>query len=193
LKFSAKSMELSPSSAAANRSKIYQHFVETKGSLPCLQEPSNSPYPEPDHCYLSKIDFNIILPPTSRSSFRLAFSPTSYIFHLLLYVCYMRCPFYPPWLDHFTSRRVQVTKLPFMQFSHTSCHFISLWSKYSPQHPVLKHPHSVFLPQCQRPDFTPVLELLKQIKNIFLFLLGNRRRSDSSKFRFAVVWLRYLL
>jgi hypothetical protein len=27
-----------------------------------------------------------------------------------------------------------------MQFSPTSCHFISLRSKYSPKHPVLKHP-----------------------------------------------------
>jgi hypothetical protein len=30
-----------------------------------------------------------------------------------------------------------------MQFSPTSCHFIPLRSKYSPQHPVLKHPQSV--------------------------------------------------
>jgi hypothetical protein len=33
-----------------------------------------------------------------------------------------------------------------MQFSPTSCHFISLRSKHSPQHPVLKHPQSIFLP-----------------------------------------------
>jgi hypothetical protein len=26
--------------------------------------------------------------------------------------------------------------------ARSSCHFISLWSKYSPQHPVLKHPQS---------------------------------------------------
>jgi hypothetical protein len=29
-----------------------------------------------------------------------------------------------------------------MQFSPTSCHFIHLSSKYSPQHPVLEHPQS---------------------------------------------------
>ena len=29
-------------------------------------------------------------------------------------------------------------------------------SKYSPQHHVLKHPQLSFLPQCQRPSFTPV-------------------------------------
>jgi hypothetical protein len=35
-------------------------------------------------------------------------------------------------------------KLLIMQFSPTSCHFIPLWSKYSPQHPVFKHPQSTF-------------------------------------------------
>jgi hypothetical protein len=33
-----------------------------------------------------------------------------------------------------------------MQFSPTSYDFIPLRSKYSPQHPVLKHPQSMFLP-----------------------------------------------
>jgi hypothetical protein len=32
-----------------------------------------------------------------------------------------------------------------VQFSPPSHNFIPLWSKYSPQHPVLKHPQSVFL------------------------------------------------
>jgi hypothetical protein len=34
-------------------------------------------------------------------------------------------------------------KLLIMQFSATSCLFIPLWSKYSPQHPVLKQPQSM--------------------------------------------------
>jgi hypothetical protein len=33
-----------------------------------------------------------------------------------------------------------------MRFSPTSHHLISLQSKYSPQHPVLQHPQSMFLP-----------------------------------------------
>jgi hypothetical protein len=43
-----------------------------------------------------------------------------------------------------------------MQLFPTSRHFISLWSKYSPQHPVLKHPQSMFLSWCQRPSFTSI-------------------------------------
>jgi hypothetical protein len=39
-------------------------------------------------------------------------------------------------------RQLQVMKLLITQFSPISRHFVSLWSKYSPQHPVLKHPHS---------------------------------------------------
>jgi hypothetical protein len=44
----------------------------------------------------------------------------------------MPCPSHAPWLDHsnYTWRRVQVMKLLIMQFSPTSCHFISLRSKY---------------------------------------------------------------
>jgi hypothetical protein len=55
----------------------------------------------------------------------------------------MPCPSHPPWLDHSncTWRRVQVMKFLIMQFSPTSCHFIFLWSIYSPQ-----HPQSAFLP-----------------------------------------------
>jgi hypothetical protein len=30
-------------------SRISQHFMKPEGSLPCSQEPSNGPYPEPDH------------------------------------------------------------------------------------------------------------------------------------------------
>jgi hypothetical protein len=43
-------------------------------------------------------------------------------------------------------RRVQIMKLLIMQISPTARHFIPLRSKYSPQHPVLKHPQSMFLP-----------------------------------------------
>jgi hypothetical protein len=43
-------------------------------------------------------------------------------------------------------RRIQITKLLIMQFSPPSRHFVPLWSKYPPQHLVLKHPQPIFLP-----------------------------------------------
>jgi hypothetical protein len=53
-------------------------------------------------------------------------------------------------------RKAQVTKLLIMQFSSASSyHFIPLRSEYSQNHPILKYPHSMLLPQCQRPSFTP--------------------------------------
>jgi hypothetical protein len=33
-----------------------------------------------------------------------------------------------------------------MQFFPFSCHLISLRAKYPPQHPVFKHPQTMFLP-----------------------------------------------
>jgi hypothetical protein len=68
-------------------SRTSQHFMKPEGSLPCLQEPSTGPYPQPDqsstyHPILSKIHFNS--PPTYVLvflvvSFLLAFPPISYI------------------------------------------------------------------------------------------------------------------
>jgi hypothetical protein len=58
--------------------------------------------------------------------------------------------------SNFTWRRVQVMKLLFMQFSLTSRHFSSPRSKYSPQHPVLRHPQSMFLPYYQGPSFARI-------------------------------------
>jgi hypothetical protein len=72
-------------------------------------------------------------------------------------------------------RRVRVMKLFITRFSLTSYHFIPLWSKYSPQHPVLKHPLSMFLPYCQRSSF-------RQNYNLYflIFTFLDSRREDES-------------
>jgi hypothetical protein len=74
----------------------------------------------------------------SHLSFLLTFPPISYMHSSSPHLCYMPCPSLPPWLEHsnYTWRTVQVMKLLIMQFSPTFCYFNSLWSKYSPQHPV---------------------------------------------------------
>ena len=50
---------------------------------------------------------------------------------------------------------IQIIKLHIMQFSPLPCYIVPLRPKYSPQHPVLKHPQATFLPQCKRQSFTP--------------------------------------
>jgi hypothetical protein len=93
--------------------------------------------------YLSNIHFNIFHAPTAWSS---QWSLLAFLHSSATHSCYMPCSSHPPWLDHsnYTWSRVQVMKLLIIQFSWTSCHFISLRSKYS-QRPVLKHPQSMFL------------------------------------------------
>jgi len=42
-----------------------------------------------------------------------------------------------------------------MQFSPLFCYLVPVRPKYSPQHPILKHPKPTILPPCERPSFTP--------------------------------------
>jgi hypothetical protein len=55
-------------------SRTSQHFMETQVSLPCSEEASTGPYPEPDQSSTyrpilsSKIHFNIVHPLASWSS-----------------------------------------------------------------------------------------------------------------------------
>ena len=49
-----------------------------------------------------------------------------------------------------------VTKFFIMQFTLDSCYLVPLRAKYSPQHPVLRQPQSMFFPQCKINSFTPI-------------------------------------
>jgi hypothetical protein len=66
-----------------------------------------------------------------------------------------------------------------------TCQFFCLRSRHSPQHPVVKHPESMFLPKCQRQVSLPYRTTGKIIVWILLltkikFILLNSRRSLSS-------------
>jgi hypothetical protein len=65
-------------------------------------------------------------------------------------------PISPPWFDHPNNIlwRVQIMNHLSMKFSSAFCHFIPVRSKYSPQHPFLKHPQSVFFSYCESASFT---------------------------------------
>jgi hypothetical protein len=43
-----------------------------------------------------------------------------------------------------------------MSFSPLPYYLVPLRPKYSPQHPILKHPQPTSRPQCQRPTITPI-------------------------------------
>ena len=49
-----------------------------------------------------------------------------------------------------------IIKLLIMYFSPLPCYLVPRRPKYSSQHPVLKHFKPTFLPQCERPSFTPI-------------------------------------
>ena len=51
------------------------------------------------------------------------------------------------------------------------CYLVPLRPKYSPQHPILKHPQPTFLPQYQRPSFTPIRNNGQYYSSIYLDLL----------------------
>jgi hypothetical protein len=118
---------------------------------------SMCPYPEPDQSspyhpilsqrsiLISSTHIRLGLP----SGIFLSGFPTHTLYEFLFspFVLHALSISHPPWLDHanYIWQRIQVMKLPIMQFPPISCHIISLQSKHSPQHPILRHPQSMCL------------------------------------------------
>jgi len=64
-----------------------------------------------------------------------------------------------------------------MLFSPIPRCLVPLRRKYSPKYPILKHSHPMFLPQCERPSFTPIGSL-RTIEYCAEALAVARRRMD---------------
>ena len=156
--------------------------MEPVGSLPHSQVPAScfilrqlDPVHTPTSYFL-KNHLNIILPSTPRSpqwSLSLWF-PHQNPVHAspLPHTRYMPRPshssrFYHP---HNIEWGLQIIKLFIMWFSPFPCYPIPLRPKYSPQYVILKRPKPMFLPQCQRPSFTPIQNNKQNYSSVYLNL-----------------------
>ena len=149
--------------------KKFPHFVEPEGSLPHSQVPATSPYPEPDqnpvHAPRYK-SWRSILILSSHLCLGLPSCLFSSGFPTLNLYTPLLSPIRAKWPAHLILLHL-ITRIVFDEqyrslssslcsFSPLPCHLVHLGPKYSPQHPILKHPHPTLLPQCERPSFTPI-------------------------------------
>jgi len=110
--------------------------------------------------HFQNIHLNIIFsstPGSSKRSLSLRFSHQNPICNFPLpLTCHMPCPPHSYRFDDPNNIRwgVQTSKLLIMQISLIPCYLAPPRPKYSPQHPILKHPQPTLLPQCGQPNFT---------------------------------------
>jgi hypothetical protein len=146
------------------------HFMELWVTLPHLLYPSTDPRRDRDQwspCISILSEINIKVSHHYASSFSIDLFPYGFSTNILLAFLFP--------LIHATSHSLLVLLFLIILIklieghklrSSSLCsplkppitwyHFISPWSKYSPQIPLLKHPQSPFLPLYQRPIFTPI-------------------------------------
>ena len=153
--------------------KVHYHTHKRPPPVPVLGQPNPVHIPT---SHLLEFHPNIIHPSTPRSrqwSLSLWFPHQDPIRPpLLTHTRHMPSPshssrFYHP---HNTGWGVQIIKLLVMLSPPFPCYLFPPRSKYSPQHHILKHPQLPFLPQCQRPSFTPIQNNWQNYSTIYLNL-----------------------
>lgn len=130
--------------------------METECSLPCSQESSGFPYPEPYRIHVMHpvscrpiLKYSHLRLGLPSSLLPLGFPPkTPYVTSLLPYSCYMPRACHPTWINYSNNiwLRIQITKFLVMLSSPFPCYLVPLKTKYLLHHPVLVHPS----PTCLR-------------------------------------------
>jgi len=129
--------------------QVYYRTHKRTSHIPILSQlhPVHTPT-----SHFPKIHPNIILPsmpgsPQWSPSFRFPHQNPVHI-SPLPHTRYMPRPSHSSWFyhPHNIGWAVQIIQLFIMQFSPLTCHLVPLRPKYSPQHPILKHPQPAFLP-----------------------------------------------
>ena len=174
--------------------------MEPKCSLPYLQVPVTCPYPSQIDLvhaltlHFLQIHLTIIFPSkpgSSKWSLKIGLFPsglpTKTLYTPLLSPIGTTSPAHLILLDLITriifgeEYRSLSSSLCIFLFP---CYVVPLRSKYFPQHPILKHPQPTFLPQWERPSFTPIQNNRQNYSSLYLksshFLIANWKTKNSA-------------
>ena len=75
----------------------------------------------------------------------------------------------------------------FVFISFFFCYFLLLKPKYLSQHPILRHPQPMFLPQCERPSFTLTHNYGKNYSSVYLNLYMFEQQTGRRKICYTVI------